>query len=177
MKKPEPGTYPAYYQTYIDKVQGDDTIALMEKGLEETTGLIQSIAPDKEDHRYAEGKWSVKEVIGHIVDTERVFSYRAMCIARGEQGSLPGFEQDDYVAKGKFDKRSLSNLLEEYTGLRRSNIALFKSFDEEQASRMGTANKNPIQVRAIIAIIVGHEQHHMQVLKERYFSGAEVAHA
>ena len=170
MKKPDPGTYPEYYKKYIDQINDEDTIAALESGLEKTISFFSTIPEKKENYRYAEGKWTVKEVFGHIIDAERVFAYRAMCFARGEAVGLPGFEENDYVANGNFEARSMQSLLDEYTNLRRSNIALFESFDEQQESRIGIANGKPVQVRAIVAIMAGHELHHHGVLKERYFA-------
>lgn len=175
MKKPASGTYPPYYQAYIDKVKEEDTIKALEAGLESAILFFESLPLEKEDYRYAEGKWSVKEVFGHIIDSERVFAYRAMCIARGEAAGLPGFEENDYVANGNFSSRSMQSLLDEYVGLRRSNITLFKSFNEEQSARIGMANNKPVQVRAIVAIIAGHEQHHIGVIRDRYLSKQPVS--
>lgn len=170
MQKPQPGTYPPYYQPYIDRLADSDILDQLEVGLETATRFFQSIDKEKEDYRYAEGKWSVKEVFGHIIDSERVFSYRALCISRGESAALPGYDENQYVANGNFASRSIQSLLDEYTGLRRSGIALFRSLSEEQLLQMGTANGKPVQVAAIIAIIAGHELHHINVLRERYFS-------
>ncbi len=131
--------------------------------------LVSVVVPvEKEEYRYAEGKWTVKEVLGHICDTERILGYRALCIARGEQKELPGFDENHYVSNGYFNKRSLYDLAHEFSIVRESNIALFKSFDENILDKKGTANKNIMSVRSILFMIAGHEKHHINVIKERY---------
>jgi hypothetical protein len=130
--------------------------------------LIRSIPEARGDHRYAEGKWSVKEVIGHVIDTERVFAYRALQFARGDATPLAGFEQDDYVRCGSFDKRSLSDLADEYEQVRRATISLFANLDQGAWTRRGTANKNEVSVRGLAFIVAGHERHHVEILRTRY---------
>jgi len=120
------------------------------------------------NYSYEDGKWTVKEVIGHLIDTERVMAYRAMCIARGEKKPLPGFEQDDYVKFGNFNKRELSDLIYEFRLLRESNLLLAKGFDEECLQKRGVASNHEITVLALLYIIAGHENHHMRILQERY---------
>jgi hypothetical protein len=118
--------------------------------------------------RYAPDKWSIKELIGHIIDGERVFAYRLLCFARQDQTPLPGFEQDDYVRAGNFDNRQWSDLVEEFELVRRANLSLLRSLDEEAWMRRGTANDDEVSVRALAYIIAGHETHHMQILRTRY---------
>ncbi len=169
MEFPKQSEYPDYYKVYIDQIPDDDNIInVLKAGREKMQSLIKSIPEEKGEHSYAPGKWSIKEVMGHVADVERVMAYRAMCIARGEKKSLPGFEQDDYVASADFNSRSLHDLAEELLHLRDSNISLFKSFNNETLMRQGTANNYDITVRAFMFIIAGHELHHMRILKERY---------
>lgn len=166
--RPQPGEYGDFYEQYIDLVQKPNVIqSLIEQGQRVYT-LIQKLDAKEADYRYKEGKWSVKEVIGHLVDTERIMAYRALCISRGETKSLPGYDQDEYVETANFDNRSLQNLSTEYDALRNANISLFNSFSEEQTKHTGTANNNTVSVRALAYIIAGHEQHHLNVLEEKY---------
>ncbi|GAA5523105.1 DinB family protein [Aliifodinibius salicampi] len=165
---PAPYEYGDFYEGYISLVNGSNALQMLIEQGQKTYTLIQRLTPDKADHRYEKDKWSVKQVIGHLIDTERIMAYRALSIARGEQKSLPGYNQDDYVAHASFDERSLQSLSAEYDAQRNANISLFSSFDEEQTQRMGTANGMELSVRALVHIIVGHEKHHLNVLKEKY---------
>jgi DinB superfamily len=166
--RPESGEYPPYTIAYISLVPDGDIVATLGKQLDDTLALIRSIPESRGDFRYAEGKWSIKEVIGHVIDGERVFAYRALRFARGDETPLSGFEQDDYVRTGGFDKRTLSDLADEYEHVRRSSISLFSNLDEDAWSRRGTANNNEASVRALAFIIAGHERHHVQILRTRY---------
>ena len=168
MERPKQNEYAPYYEIYIRHLVGDDIITILTNQLERTVNFFKSINEDKSNYAYAEGKWSIKEVLGHIIDNERVFSYRALCIARGEQQQLPGFEQDDYVKTAHFNKRALSSLVDDYKYTREADIALFKSFDEESIGRWGIASNNKVTVRAIMFIIAGHEEHHINTLKDKY---------
>jgi uncharacterized damage-inducible protein DinB len=123
---------------------------------------------DKFDYRYAEGKWTIKEIIQHIIDTERIFSYRALRISRNDKTPLPGFEENDYVDNTDANKRGLQELLTELSAVRHATLLLFKSFSEEQLARIGIASENEISVRAIGFIIIGHQKHHQKVFEERY---------
>jgi len=134
--------------------------------------LLGRVAPDRETYRYAGGKWSIREIIGHLIDGERVFGYRAFCIARGETQNLPGFDQDDYMLTAPYDRIELEDLLSELRLVRLSNIAMLRNLDEESWLRMGTANDNQVSVRALAFIIAGHARHHMGVLRERYGLGS-----
>ncbi|MGD8428080.1 MAG: DinB family protein [Balneolaceae bacterium] len=165
---PEIDEYDQYYQSYIDLLDTDNIIQTLTRQGQETFALIQRLSPEEAAYRYADGKWSVKEVIGHLIDTERVMSYRAMCISRGDQTSLPGFDQDDYVVNGHFDERSLQNLSAEYDALRNANISMFNGLAGEQILRKGTANGVTVSVWALAYIIAGHEKHHLRILKEKY---------
>lgn len=160
--------YPAYYAPYLRAIEGADVPTLMRAQLAEIEQLGLVIDEERAAYRYAEGKWSIKELLGHLVDCERIFGYRALCIARGETQHLPGFDENDYVANAHFDKRPFSSIIEEFLALRLSNIVLFESFSDEQRAMVGQANGNPVSVRAIESIIVGHVHHHLTVLRERY---------
>lgn len=170
ISRPEPNEYHEFYETYVSKVARDGALERLETQIDETLSLLSGLDDERARHRYAPDKWSVKELLGHLIDTERVFAYRAMCIARGERASLPGMEQDDYVAGAGFDDRPLASLLEEYEHQRRSTLALFASLDEGALARVGVANDSKISVRALAFIIAGHEAHHLGVLRERYLS-------
>ena len=168
MNLPKPDEYAEFYSGYMKNIPHDNIIKLLEEGRDNLQSLIKSISEEKGNYAYDQGKWSIKEVLGHMADVERVMAYRAMCIARGEQQSLPGFEQDDYVNTADFNKRSLSSLSEELLSLRNADITLFKSFDDETMMKKGIANNYTNTVRAFMFIIAGHELHHIKILKERY---------
>lgn len=159
---------PVYYDSYIDRVRDKEPLKVLEDQMNSTQDLFTSISDEKGNFAYAEGKWTIKELIGHLIDSERVFGYRALRFARGDKTELPGFEQDDYVAAADFSKRSLSDLAEEFYLVRKSNLLLFKSFSEEELSRTGIANGGEVSVEALLYIIVGHENHHINVIKEKY---------
>jgi uncharacterized damage-inducible protein DinB len=167
--RPEPGEYAAFYETYISKVPGGDVLSQLESQRVQTAQLFAASTERDGNFRYAQGKWSIKEVVGHLSDSERIFSYRALRIARGDQTALPGFEQDDYVKNGNFAEQSLADLVQEYGLVRVSTLALLRSLNAEAWGRRGTASNNPITTRALAFIIAGHELHHREILKERYF--------
>ncbi len=168
--RPQTGEYAPDYERYISLVPEEDVLTLLERQFETTLEILRGIAEEKGDFRYAEGKWSIKELVGHMLDSERIFGYRALRFARNDQTPLPGFEQDDYVANGGFGERSLSGLIDELEYLRKANLSFFRHLDEEAWMRSGSANDNLISVRAIAYIIAGHETHHMRVLREKYLS-------
>lgn len=163
--------YDHYYERYISLVPDQDVLVTLDQQLAETQILLRGLSEDHGGFRYEPNKWSVKEVLGHLIDTERIMSYRALCIARKERTPLPGFEQDDYVKSGNFDKRSISSLAREFEQVRRATISLFRNLESEAWERTGTANKVSISVRALAYIIAGHELHHKRILKEKYGLG------
>jgi len=165
---PEADEYDAYYQDYLELLDTDNIIQTLTTQGQKMFVLIQNLSPEEAAYRYADGKWSVKEVIGHLIDTERVMAYRAMCISRGDQTSLPGFDQAAYVDNGHFSERSLQNISAEYDAQRNANISMFNGFTEEQILKQGTANGVDVSVRALAHIIAGHELHHLNILRERY---------
>ena len=167
--RPAPGEYAPYYETYISKVKGSDIVGILEVQRLQVAQLFAAHSERDGNFRYAPDKWTIKEVVGHLSDSERVFSYRAMRIARGDQTPLPGFEQNDFVKNGNFAEQSLADLVAEFGSVRASTLALVRSFNADAWARRGTASNNPITVRALAYIIAGHELHHRDILKERYF--------
>lgn len=160
--------YAEYFFPYIS-VLGDVTlIEELEISLHEFIRFVQNIPMDKFDYRYAEGKWTIKEIIQHVIDTERIFAYRALRISRNDQTPLPGFDENEYSNNTEANKRGLQDLLTELSAVRHSNIFLFKSFSEEQLQRTGIASNADISVRAIGFIMIGHQKHHQNIFEERY---------
>lgn len=165
---PQPDEYNKFYSGYIDLVNTSNVIEKLIQQGQEVYSLIQILNEDEAAYRYTEEKWSAREVLGHLIDTERIMSYRALCISRGEEKSLPGYDQDEYVRQADFDNRSLQSISTEYDALRNANISMFSSFNKEQIGRKGTANQAEVSVRALAYIIAGHEKHHLNVLEEKY---------
>jgi|SRR5579864_8077813 len=163
--------YDPYYERYISLVSEEDVLIALDQQLAETLILLRGVSEQHGAFRYEPDKWSMKEVLGHLIDTERIMSYRALCIARAEPSSLPGFEQDDYVRHGNFDNRSVSSLAREFEQVRRATISLFRNLEPEAWERRGKANNVKVSVRALAYIIAGHELHHKAVLKDRYGLG------
>jgi len=168
VRRPRPGEIAEYYQGYVDGVPGDDVLATLERNLVETRVLLEPLDERRAGHRYAPGKWSVKEVVGHVIDAERVFAYRALRMARGDPTPLASFDQDAFVARSGSDRRALGELLEELEHLRAANLLFFRSLGEEDWERHGTASERPFVVCAFPWILAGHELHHRRVLVERY---------
>ncbi|TCD03017.1 DinB family protein [Pedobacter psychroterrae] len=167
MNRPQTHEYPAWAETYIKLIDGDDVINLLERQATEYPDFIRNLI-EKADYAYAPGKWTIKEMTGHIIDTERILVYRLTCFARNERQPLPGFEEDEYVANAHFSDRSLLSLSEEFSLLRKSDLYLFKSLTEAELEKMGTASNRQITVRALLFVIAGHIMHHVQIIKERY---------
>jgi uncharacterized damage-inducible protein DinB len=170
MPRPISGTYHPYFDNYISKVTVDNPMKLLREQIIDFKALLSEVPEELEEHRYAEGKWTVKEVVGHMIDSERIFAYRALCVARGETISLPGFEENEYAVTGRFNKRFLYDLIHEFGTVREATISLYKSFDEEALNTVGSANNNATTPLAILWVIAGHHIHHDQVLRERYLS-------
>ncbi|GAA4211687.1 DinB family protein [Pedobacter jeongneungensis] len=166
MNRPQPNEYPIWGETYISKVDRE-IFEVLNDQVQSLPDLFRRNA-DKADYAYADGKWTLKEMLGHIIDTERVFAYRITCFARNEQQHLPGFEEDDYVKNARFAQRDLEDLIEEFIALRKANLFLFKSLNEEELERKGIASGREINVKSILFIAGGHIIHHVYILKERY---------
>jgi hypothetical protein len=169
VKRPEPTEFDAFYANYISQVPGSDAVGVLEAQRVQMLQLFAGRSERDGSFRYAPGKWVVKEVLGHITDAERIFSYRALRIGRGDQTPLPSFEQDDFVRNGEFGKRTLSGLVEEFAAVRVASLALFRSFQEEAWPRRGVASQKEVTVRALAFITAGHQIHHRTILEERYF--------
>jgi hypothetical protein len=167
--RPDSNEYAPYYGKYISLVPEGDILVTLERQLPDTVALLAPREADG-DYRYAPGKWSVKESFGHVIDTERVFSYRALRIARNDQTPLAGYEQDDYVKYGPFAQCTLPAMLEEFTSVRKATVALFRALDQAAWSRRGTASNNEVTVRALAYMIAGHELHHRKLFQDKYFS-------
>jgi uncharacterized damage-inducible protein DinB len=166
--RPDANEYASYFETYVSLVPEGDVVEALSRQLAEVTELFGGIAEEHAGHAYAEGKWSIKQVVGHVVDGERIFAYRALAVARGEQQPLPGMEQDEYMAHSDFDSRTLADLAAEFAHARASNVLMFRGLSEEAWLRRGTANEREVSVRALAHIIVGHVAHHVNVLRARY---------
>ena len=171
LKRPARGEFVDFYHTYISKVPEGDIIEILRTQCDETVALLAGIDELKADFRYAPGKWTIKEVAGHMLDTERLFSFRAMTFARNDPGPLPGMEQENYIQNGHFEQRPLADIVEEFRLQRQANILLFRSFDDEVTMRKGTASGFEFTVRALIYMAAGHERHHTLILKDRYLAG------
>jgi hypothetical protein len=170
MNRPSQAEFAPYYQDYVDQVSESDIMQVLRSELDDLDVLLSRVPAEKETYAYADGKWTIREIVGHLIDGERVFGYRALCIARGEKQNLPGFDQNDYMATAPYKAIELEDLLSEMRLVRLSNIAMFRSLDEEAWERVGTANENQVTVRALAFIMAGHLRHHMNVLRERYLS-------
>ncbi len=168
-KRPEPTEYNPYYATYISKVKGDNFIQNLKEQKFETLAILAKLSSAEWNHKYAPEKWTVKEVMMHIMDTERIFAYRALRVARNDQTPMPGFDQNDYVPFYHATKRSGSSIMEEYESLRNSTITLFENLSEEDFARLGEASGSPVSPLSLGYMIAGHEIHHVQLLHERYF--------
>jgi hypothetical protein len=170
--RPQAGEYAPYYDRYISLVQGEDILNTLDQQRRETMTLLCGRDDEDGDFRYAPGKWSAKEVLGHVCDTERIFAYRALRISRADATPLAGFEQDDYVRNGPFAQRPLADLVEDFIAVRRATLSLLRNLDEGAWARRGVANKNEVTVRALAYIIAGHELHHRGILEEKYFAAS-----
>ena len=167
MNRPQPEEYPVFYKGYIDTVS-ENVLAELEHQIEAFPAFLRGLTEDKGSFAYAEGKWTIKELIGHVIDTERIMAYRTLRIARNDSTPLAGFEENDYVANAHFADRSVDSLAEEFAQLRRANMHLFKSLNETELGRTGISNGKSISVKALVYIIAGHLNHHRRIIEERY---------
>lgn len=166
--RPADDEFAPYYGRYITKVADGDILATLRSQIGETRSMLRAIPDARAGHRYADGKWSIRECVGHMADTERVFAYRAMRFSRNDATALPGFDENAFVANASFDQRSLASLVDEFEAVRQATIALFDGLSPDEFQRRGTASDNPVSVRALAWIIAGHELHHRGILQERY---------
>jgi hypothetical protein len=166
--RPAEGEYAPFYARYVALVPETDILAVLERQAGELRQLAASVPAERETYRYAEGKWSVREVLGHLVDGERVFGYRAFCISRGEVAALPSFDENQYVGEARCDAIPLRELAGELALVRESNLAVLRRLEPRQWERVGTASGKPITVRALAWVMAGHPRHHAEILRERY---------
>ncbi len=168
MQRPEKTEYANYYETYVSLVEETDIVAALQNQISEMQNLFDAVSEEKGAFAYAAGKWTIKEVIGHLNDGERIFAYRALRFARNDQTPIEGFEQDDYVRNARFSDCKVADLAEEFSLLRRANVLFFKSLTDEMWRRGGAASNAEVSVRALAFIMVGHVRHHANILKARY---------
>lgn len=160
--------YSKFNATYINALENVELFEELEISLHDFIKFVQNIPMDKFDYSYSEGKWTIKEIIQHIIDTERIFAYRALRISRNDKTPLPGFEENDYAINTDAKSRSIQDLLSEFSAVRHSNILMFKSFSDEQLKRIGIASNHEVSVRALGFLLLGHVKHHQKVFAERY---------
>jgi hypothetical protein len=167
--RPEANEYAPFYEKYVTLVPDGNIIEILEQQGEKTLALFGTLSEEKGNFRYAPDKWSIKQLVGHVADTERIFAYRALRFARNDQHPLEGFEQDGYIANADFDSCRLSDLATEFGYVRKSSIYLLRHLSDEAWRRRGVASDNEVSVRALAYMLAGHELHHLNVLSERYF--------
>jgi len=170
MNRPEKNEYDAYYEKYVSLVEETDIVSVLENQSNDLQNLLAEISEDKSFHSYSEGKWTIKELVGHIIDGERIFAYRALRIGRADATPLEGFEQDGYIENANFNERTLADLTEEFLLLRRANNLFFKNLSDVAWLRVGRASDAAVSVRALAYIMVGHVRHHANILRERYLA-------
>jgi DinB superfamily len=167
MKRPKAEEFPLFYKGYVDTVS-DDVLNELEQQMESFSALLRSVPKEKASFAYVEGKWTILELAGHVIDTERIMAYRALRITRNDATPLPGFDENDYVLNAHFADRSLESLADEFAALRKANMYLIRSLSDIEIDRSGISNEKPISVRALIFIMAGHVNHHIAILKQRY---------
>jgi hypothetical protein len=168
MQRPRSNEYPAYYNQYINLIEGVDILAVLEDQRQGMSDLLNGLGEEAAAFRYAPDKWSVKEVVGHIIDVERIFAHRALRFARNDKTPLPEFDQEAYIKYANFDERTLIDIADEYRSVRESTLYMFYSFTDEFYEREGTASGFKFTVRAIPFIIAGHEVHHIKIIRQKY---------
>lgn len=173
INRPEKEEYAPYYLPYVNAVPEGDIMAILTKQLEDTKHLLRNVTDEQGEFRYASGKWTIKEVVGHMIDTERIMAYRLLCIARGETVSLPGFDESLYVANSSFNGQSFEQLLEHFSVVRKSTLLLMNSINADAWLREGLANNTGMSARAVAFIIAGHAMHHCRIIKERYLESKD----
>jgi uncharacterized damage-inducible protein DinB len=168
--RPTPDEYAPYYATYIDKVPDGNLVEMLRRQHEEFSTLVRGLSAAQADHRYAPGKWTIREVVGHVADAERIFQYRMLRFARNDPTPLASFDENVFVANARFAQVPLADLVDELTTVRAASLSLLQNLSPDELARSGTASGRPFTVRALAWIIAGHQRHHMQVLKERYLN-------
>lgn len=171
-ERPSTTEYPAYFQDYMKLVPEGNIVALFKEQERQTSNLLQGLTDEQARFAYDNEKWTIKEVIGHLTDSERIMSYRLLTIARGDVTPLPGFHEDSYVLQAKFTEMTVASLLAQYKAVRASTIALLESLHDQDWVRQGMANGHVTSVRSLAYIMLGHERHHHNVLHDRYFASA-----
>ena len=166
--KPQANEYAEYYGRYVSLVPEGDVVETLARQGRETLELLRSIPESRAGHAYEPGKWTIKQLVGHVIDGERIFAYRALAIARGERANLPSMEQDEYMEHARFDERTLESLCEEFDLVRRANVLMMRGFDADAWARRGVASDNEVTVLALAYVIAGHELHHVNVLRAKY---------
>lgn len=169
---PAADEYAEYYGRYVSRVPRGDFFALLRSQADEVASVFGALTPAQADFAYAPGKWSPKEMLGHLSDTERVFAYRALSVGRGDPAPLPGMEQDDWLSTAEFGRRAITDLLAEWRAVRAATVTLAEGLPPAAALRRGTASGNPFTVRALLHVVPGHTEYHLEVLRERYFGAA-----
>ncbi len=167
-ERPPQSEYAPFYAGYVALVPETDVLAVLEGQVDAIRGALASVPAARENYRYAEGKWSIRQVLGHLIDAERVFGYRAFCFSRGEEAPLPSFDENRYVGAARADSIPLAELLAELALVRQGNLVVLRRLDAREWARVGTASGQPVTVRALAWIMAGHPRHHMDVLRERY---------
>lgn len=168
IERPAASEYAPYYEKYVSLVPNASILSTLDEQIDKTVDFLSALSETKAASRYEPGKWSIKEVIGHLIDTEQIFGYRALCFARNDPTPIPGFDQDSYVREGQFDSYHLSDLASQFQHVRRANILFFKGLTNEAWLRRGTANDNEVSVRGLAFIMAGHESHHISIIRTRY---------
>jgi hypothetical protein len=166
--RPAPSEYSPMFAGYVERVPTGDVLTLLTRQIDETIALLNGLSETDAAFRYAPDKWSIKQMIGHVSDTERIMTYRALCFARGETTALPAFDENAYVREAKFDGRTLADLLAEFRAIRAATVPFFAALDPQELARTGTASGRPYTVRSLAYIIAGHERHHGAIFRERY---------
>ena len=168
ISRPDPSEYLPYQIEYVKRVQSEDVLTMLATQIGESLALLRGLTDEQVLYRPAPDEWNIKEIIGHMADTERIFAYRALCFARGDQASFPGFDQDEYMVDADFDGRTLADLCDEFAAVRQATLCLFRSFTPELTLRKGHANNTVSSVRTWIYCCAGHEHHHMESIRNVY---------
>lgn len=168
ISKPLPSTYPEFYAGYISQIEEGDIVSTLKNNQEQTKILLGSISEEKVNYAYAPDKWTIKEAVGHIIDTERIFAYRFLRMYRGDATALPSFEQNEYVKNANSNKRTLQSLARELYAVREANLLMLEELDESKLDFQGTMSGKNVTPRALLYMLAGHEAHHIKILKERY---------